>query len=134
MGNVSLIYLHGNQNVVRAYIRGFTGQTGVTDMRIIGAVWQFKYPPADLLWDMVISPEFFPASSNVYSLDRVFDLDSSFSFQVGIPTPTSIYFGIEYVDGEFWPRLGTFPGVLGDPTNKADLPALANYWLPYSVP
>lgn len=130
MGNVTLNYTRGNINVCRAYIKGFTVQSGVTDLAISMNVLFFKYPPLGLAWQMKISDEFLPASSNVYSLDHVFDLASSFSFVGTTPTPTSINFGLMFVPGEGSFRLGTEPSLPGDPAWKVDLNSVLNYWLP----
>ena len=130
MGNVTLNYTGGNQNVVRAYIKGFTVQSGVTNLALSGQILSFDYSPALLHWDLRISDEFYPASSNVYSLDHVFDLPNCFSYVGGVLTPTSINFGLMYVPGEIAFRLGTLPGAAGDPSWQVDLPVLSDYWLP----
>jgi len=130
VGNVTLNYTRGNQNICRAYIKGFTVQAGVTDLAIVGTVLEFKYVPANLRWGLQFNLNFYAPSSNVYSLDYVFDLANSYSFVGLIPTPTSINFGLMFVPGEGSFRLGTEPSLPGDPAWTVDLPALANYWLP----
>lgn len=130
VGNVSLIYVPGIQNLCRGYIKGFTAQAAVTNMAIVGTVLEFDYAPASLHWGLQINPAFFAPSSNYYTTDYVFDLANSYSFVGVVPTPTTIAFGIQFIPGEGAFRLGTNPGGIGDLLNAADLPALGDYWLP----
>lgn len=117
-------------NVVRAYIKGFVVQPLVTNSSLSGKNWTFDYLPANVHWDMLVSDEFYPPTSNVYSLDRVFDLSGSFSYVSGSPVPTVLNFGLMFVPGEFDFRLGTSAGDAGDPAETVDLPTLDDYWLP----
>jgi len=130
MGNVGFNYTRGNLNVCRAYIKGFTVQAGVTNLTLVGQLLHFEYTPAALAWDLVISDEFFPATSNVYSFDHVFNAAASFSYASGSPFGTIINFGLMYIPGEGSFRLGTEPSLSGDPLQSVDLAHVANYWLP----
>ena len=130
MGNVSFVYTRGNLNVCRAYIKGFTVQAGVSNLTLAGHILSFDYTPAALHWDLLISDEFFPATSNVYSFDHVFDPAFCFSYASGVLFPTAINFGLMFVPDEGSFRLGTEPALPGDPAETVDLPAVSDYWLP----
>jgi hypothetical protein len=130
MGNVGFNYTHGNLNCCRAYIKGFTVQSGVTLLTLTGHLLKFEYTPAALRWELLISDEFFPATSNTYSFDHVFDAANCFSFASGSPFPTTINFGLMFIPDEGSFRLGTEPALPGDPAQHVELPAVANYWLP----
>jgi len=111
-------------------VKGFCNQAGVGNASLVGNVWHFEYAPANLKWDMVISDRFFPPSSNTYSMSYIFDLSLSFSYVGAVPAPTTINFGLMFIDGEGSLRLGTEPSLLGDPATAVDLVPLAGYWLP----
>lgn len=134
MGNVSMTYFPPKQWLNRAYIKGFVTQAGVTNSLLAGQHWTFDYPPALLHWDLYVSDEFFPATSNNYTVDHVIDLSQSWSYVLGVPTPTLIYFGLMYVPGEGLPRLGTGPGLDGDPAQRQDLAGVPGYWMPNTAP
>lgn len=130
VGNVTLNYPRGNLWINRASIKGFTTQAGVTNCVLVDSVWMFDYPLASLHWELQVDSRFFPPSTNTYSMSYVIDLANSWSYQSGIPTPTTIDFGLMYIAGEGLPRLGTLPGSMGDPLERADLQPYPNYWLP----
>lgn len=134
VGNVSLNFTRGNLWVNRAQIKGFTVQTGVTNLLLVGDVLRFDYAPASLHWELRIHPKFFPPSSNTYNFDYVFDLANSWSYVGTTPTPTTINFGLMFISGEGLPRLGTEPSLMGDTNQRADLAPLTGYWLPAVSP
>lgn len=130
MGNVTFNYDHPQRWMCRAYVKGFTVQVGVTNLHISTKLVTFDYVPAAAHWSLQISDEFWPATSNMYTLDHVFDEAHCFSTVGGITTPTFLNFGIMYCPGENSLRLGTLPGSPGDFNQRVDLPAVSGYWLP----
>jgi hypothetical protein len=130
MGNVGINYTHGNLWVCRAYVKGFTVQSGVTNLHWTGTVLDFEYTPAALKWELQLNLNFYAPTSNMYSLDHVFDLANSYSFVGIIPTPTTINFGLMFIPGEGSFRLGTEPSLPGDPAQHVELPLVPDYWLP----
>lgn len=114
----------------RAYISGWVGSSGVTNMSYTGGFLHFDYLAPVYTVDLKIKPEFFAPSSNWYTLDWVIDWAASQVYVSGSPLAAGV--GIR-----FWPmtteptwRIQVLATLAVDETQRLDLFPLAHYWRP----
>jgi len=118
-------------NFTRSYISGFVANTGIINMVLVGNVLSYDYLTPAIHLDLVIRPHFLPWSSNVYSLDYVFDAAASQAYVSGSPVSSSQ--GIRFTPMLTEPtyRISTIFGLGIDESLKVDLPAApTGYWRP----
>jgi len=134
MGNVSLIQPCGNQNVVRAYVWGVASPYTITNTRFTGQMVEFDGPGISESWQFLMTDEFFPASSNVYSIDHIFDPAECWHYLGGFASPALVYLGLGYATGVRELMVVFNCLVAADPGQIAALPQLSSYWLPRDPP
>jgi len=130
MGNVSFDILQPEMNFNRAYVRGFVLGSGCSAPSLSGEHLLFGYPPGGQVLDYLIHHNVFVATSNTYSLDRVFDPDNCFCTIGGFPSPTTTLLrlvGLTSVAG-FW--IQVVANFDPDESLRVELPQLSNYWQP----
>jgi len=77
-----------------------------------------------------VSDIFLPATSNVYSLDYVFDEPHCYHYQSGVHSPSFLNLGIKIISGEQDYRIAVATEFTPDPVQVADLEELMGYWRP----
>jgi len=115
---------------VRAYIRGFQGSNGESNLHIFAGqyIFDYLYPLYHAI--LVITPEFLAPSSNVYTLDHVFDAAASQMYYMGSPFTDTQYLEIGVYDRFGGFRIRTQASLAVAPFETCQLEPLANYWLP----
>lgn len=114
----------------RNYILGFTLHFD-GNLRWSGQDVQFDGPSASEFWSFRVSDEFYAASSNVYSVDHVFDADNCFHYLPNpVPSPAFVYIGLAYPADELCARIGFY--CLGTQliSQRIDLPPVTTVWTP----
>jgi hypothetical protein len=124
----------GNQNVVRAYVWGVAAPYTCFNTHLSGQDIVFEGPAPLEAWTFRLTDEFFPASSNVYSVDHIFDADNCFHFFSALPSPALVYLGLGYATGVRELMVVFNCLVAADPGQIAELPQLSSYWLPRDPP
>jgi len=132
MGNVTLLYPEGIQNFPRTYIVGFVLPLTIINTTLAGGVLSFDTNTLQHHWDLPLTAEFAPASSNFYSLDYVFDLATCFHYFLGTPSPSTLNIGLRRLINEGEMRIQVALEFTPDPAQIADLPQISPYWRPYS--
>jgi len=130
MGNVSWHTPTPVPNFTRNYIRGFGAGIGSSGLALASDRLQGFYLAPDYYFDLKIDARFFPASSNVYSLDYVFDASDSWFYAFGVLSTAVIYLGIVFDPNDFSFRVNVLDNVGFDATQVVDLPSPTGYWRP----
>jgi len=127
---VTPILVGRNIDMNRAYVSGWVGSAGVTNMAYAGGFLHFDYLFPAITVDLKIKPEFLAPSSNYYSLDWIIDWSASQVYLSGAP----IAAGVGY---RWWPmtteptwRIQVLATLSVDETQKLDLVPLPAYWRP----
>jgi hypothetical protein len=126
---VVLNYPDGIGNFPRAYIRGFYTADDYPIVSLTDHTLELTQVGYDVQVYLVIRPNFYTPSSNVYSLDYLFDASLSQAYYLGSPylAAFSLVLMADPVDFS-WRIKVTGSGSSGTPT-RADLPPLEGYWL-----
>lgn len=134
MGNIEFLYFAGNPNFTRAYIRGSATPPGIVLTSIFDGLWKFRSADHNNEWELKIRDEVYEASSNVYSLDYVFDLDNCWHYVAGNPSFQQLYISLGYPPDAFdlFILIGAPFGA--DLNEAAEWPFLTHYWLPRDYP
>lgn len=121
------VYLN-NPNFPRSYMKGFVGSGGFTNFVLTGNVLSFDYLFPLVQCNFVVSSVFLPPTSNVYSLDHVFDEPASTVFVGGSPYTGDV--GIKWVAMQTEPvwRIQLLATLSIDETIRADLQPISGYW------
>jgi hypothetical protein len=127
---ITPIYTGPNMNFPRSYIAGFVGSAGVTNMRFVGEILRFDYLAPLILVDLVIKHKFFVPTSNVYSLDYVFDFAASQVYVSGTPVAAGVGVQFRAMSVESTFRLQVLSTLSLDEAQTVDLAAVPGYWLP----
>lgn len=130
MGDVTFIYSDKQFNNPRTYWRGFVAGNYLSNFRLSGQHLLFEYAPANLVLDYRLSDAFYALTSNVYSVDFVFDEANCFGTVAGVHVPVLTFVGK-------WAAV-TRPGVFvwvaadvpADESQVAILPQPGTYWQP----
>jgi len=117
-------------NYVRSYIVGFNLPLTIVNTALAGNILSFDTNTLQHHWDLFVTDEFLPATSNVYSLDHIFDPDQSFHYFLGVPSPSFLNIRVGFVPGEFESRVWVASEFTRDPNQNADLTLPTGYWLP----
>jgi hypothetical protein len=127
---LTLTFPDGVGGFPRAYIKGFISLPPYTMPPIVGNELHLLYPPSGhdfLFW---ITDRFLPPSSNVYSLDFVFDPSLSYFKVFGVPVANSIAVGLVSDPVDFSWRINVGFGLPISHLVTADLTPLPSYWRP----
>lgn len=127
---VVLTYSAGSGNFPRAYIKGFYTDDDYPIVNLSDSVLTLTQTGFDVQVYLQIRTKFFTPSSNVYSLDYVFDASASQAYYLGSPYLAAFDIRLfpDPVDYSFRIKVSG-SGASGAPT-RADLPPLPHYWLP----
>jgi len=123
-------YTTFNYNFNRAYISGFVGCVGMSNMRWSGNTLVSDYGGGVFRFDIVIRPVFFVPSSNVYSLDYIFDNPASQVYQGGLPVPSGMWYGFYPMTTRPEWRILILSSLPADETQRLDLDPQPAYWRP----
>jgi len=127
---VTPIIVGQNINMCRAYISGFVGSAGVTNMVYVGTVLHFDYLYPVITVDLQLKVAFFNPNSNFYTLDWIVDWTSSQVYVSGSPVSAGV--GIKFVAMQTEPawRVQILATLAIDETQRLDLQPVPNYWRP----
>lgn len=117
-------------NFPRSYLSGFVGCVGITNMRFSGNILECDYGGGAFTFSLVVKHNVFVASSNVYSLDYVFDNAASHVDAGGVPVPSGMWYGWYPMTTRPEWRILILSSLAADETQRLDLPRLPNYWRP----
>ena len=117
-------------NFPRSYMSGFVGCVGITNMRWSGETLVCDYGGGAFRFDLVVTHKFFVPSSNVYSLDYVFDNAASQVYSGGLPVPSGMWYGYYKMTTRPEWRILILSSLAPDETQLLDLDRLPNYWRP----
>lgn len=127
---LTLTYPKGAGNFPRSYIKGFVGVVSY-DMFIVGNELHLDRASSGDVFVFWITDRFLAASSNVYSLDYVFDPALSYWTRFGVALPNTIPITLTSDPNDFSFRIAIAEGVNTDFTVIANLsPPAPSYWLP----
>lgn len=130
MGNITFTYTKPKIEFPRTYVKGFVSCVGTSHFTWDGEYLEFYYlyPVSRLVcgvYDHFINP-----SSNVYSLDFVFDPDKSTIYQSGIPTPAAVPVDFIYLSSDNSYRINLVAQLPVDPLTTVDYAQPSGYWRP----
>jgi len=130
VGDVTFFYPSPRPNYVRAYIVGFNLPLTIINTSLSGN--HLTFDTSDLVhhWDLRVLNDFLAATSNVYSIDHIFNDALSFHTISGVHSPSFLNIRVGFVPGEFELRVWVASEFTRDPNQNADLPPLSSYWLP----
>jgi len=130
MGNITFIYPSQKIWFPRTYVKGFVSCVGTSHFTWDGEYLEFYYlyPITRLVCG--VYDHFIPLTSNVYSLDYVFDPDKSTIYQSGIPIPAAVPIDFKYVPADFSYRIVLVSQLPVDPATVVDYGQPAGYWQP----
>lgn len=130
MATVTPIYTNPHFNMVRAYVSGFVGSVGMSNMILSPGNLDFDYLAPLIHVRLTVTPEFQPPSSNCYTLDHVFDFTTSEVTLSGAPIDAGV--GVKFVamHTEATWRIQVLATLAADETVKSDLLPLSAYWRP----
>jgi len=131
--SVTPILVGHNVNMVRSYMSGFVGSVGVTNMDYVGGFLHFDYLAPLITVDLKIRPVFFAPSSNVYTLDYVFDWAASQVYVSGSPVAAGVGYKFVAMSTEPTWRIQVLATLAIDETQRLDLFPLAHYWRPLVI-
>jgi hypothetical protein len=117
-------------NMNRAYMSGFVGCAGITNMHWNGEILECDFAGGAYTFSLVVNHKFFVPSSNVYSLDYVFDNAASQVYQGGLPVPSGMWYGYYPMTTRPEWRILILSSLAADETQRLDLTPKANYWRP----
>jgi len=103
-------------------------------MAIVGQALEWYYSGTRYFAHLEIADRFWTPSSNVYSLDYVFDRDGSYLMRDGVVIDAIFWLALPFVVELQQYRVQVFADVGYDYTISADLLPLANYWCPIYPP
>lgn len=123
-------YTTFNYNMNRAYMSGFVGCVGITNMHWVGETLVCDYNPGNFRFDLVVNHNFFQPSSNTYSLDYVFDNADSQVYQAGVPVASGMWYAYHPMTTRPEWRIWILSSLAVDETQRLDLVRLPGYWRP----
>lgn len=125
---LTLTYPRGNPWLPRAYIWGFIAGSWITSVSLAGQNLILSKPSLNLVYNLAIDSRFFPASSNTYSLDYVFDLSGCYATISGVPIDTGAEVLLDYDPETFSLVVRIFDGTPMLHSLTAELGHVPNYW------
>lgn len=117
-------------NMNRAYISGFVGCVGITNMHWSGETLSCDYGGGAFTFELVIRHKFFVPTSNTYSLDYVFDNTASQVYQGGIPVASGMWYGFYPMTTRQEWRILILSSLAADESQRLDLDPKPGYWRP----
>lgn len=127
---VTPFYTTYNYNFNRAYLSGFVGCVGITNMHWVGNTIVCDYGGGSFRFDIVVKPNVFAPTSNTYSLDYVFDNAASQVYSGVTPVPSGMWYGFYKMTTRPEWRILILSSLAADETQRLDLTPKANYWRP----
>jgi hypothetical protein len=125
---LTLTYPDGKPNFTRAYMWGFITGSFIDTVTLSGQNLQLYNTSLDLLYNLHVASRFLAPSSNVYSLDFVFELASSYATIHGVQIDTGAQILLDYDPVTFSNMIRIFDGFPPLHTRVTPLPHLAGYW------
>lgn len=130
MATVTPIYTNPRFTFNRAYLTGFVGSVGVTNLALLGNLVDFDYLFPNYHVSLYLKPNFWDWNSNRYTLDYIFDFSLSSVTLGGTPIDAGI--GIRFYPMTTEPTwriqvLATLPPL---ETQRCDLQGNPLYWRP----
>lgn len=122
-------YPAGKGGFPRAYIKGFMTTSDYTIVGLSGNVLEMTETGLDVQIYLVIQPFFLSPSSNVYSLDYVFDEAACTAFYLHVPHLFGLSLKLVADPIQFAWRILITGSSLVQPITRADLAPLPGYWL-----
>lgn len=117
-------------NFNRAYLSGFVGCVGITNMRWSGETLVCDYGGGVYRFDLVVNHNFFVPTSNTYSLDYVFDNPASQVYQSGLPVASGMWYAFYPMTTRPEWRILILSSLAADETQLLDLDQKPGYWRP----
>jgi len=127
---VTPILVGRNMDFCRAYLSGFVGSVGVTNMAYVGTILHFDYLAPLITVDLQIKVAFFNPNSNFYTLDWIIDWSSSQVYLSGSPISAGVGYKFVAMATEPTWRVQVLATLAIDETQRLDLDPLAGYWRP----
>lgn len=127
---LTIIYPTWKINMPRSYMKGFVGSADVSNMHYSGETLVFEYLAPAYRVDLVIQHKFFVPSSNVYSIDHVFDAAASQGYLFGSPFAATINVAFYPMTTEATWRIRVLSVLAPLESQKLDLAPLTGYWRP----
>jgi hypothetical protein len=117
-------------NFPRSYVSGFVGSAGITNMVVAGQAldWDYLFPIVHAHFP-ILTP-FYTPSSNIYSLDHVFDEPACVVTVFGSPISGDVYVDWLHAPQENAWRVWVYASLTLDTSIKADLPPYVPSWNP----
>jgi len=128
--SITPILIGRNMPFTRAYMSGFVGSVGVTNMAYVGSILHFDYLAPLITVDLQIRVAVLTPSSNHYTLDYVFDFASSQVYLSGNPIAAGVGYKFVAMATEPTWRIQVLATLAIDETQLLDLAGLAGYWRP----
>lgn len=116
--------------MTRAYMSGFVGSAGTSNMIFAGNQLDFDYLAPVYHVRLIVTNRFFPPSSNRITLSYVFNWAASEVTQSGVPISAGVGIRFYAMTTEPTWRIQVLATLAVDETVRADLLPLANYWRP----
>lgn len=127
---ITPILVGNNMHFPRSYISGFVGSSDVTNMTYFGADLYFQYLAPIYEIFLRLNPKVVAPSSNVYTLDYVFDFAASQVYASGVPIAAGVGYKFVAMQSEPTWRIQVLATLAIDETQKLDLAKLPGYWRP----
>jgi len=128
--SVTLFYPQGSGHFPRAYIRGFYTDDDYPIVNLFGGVLELTQIGYDVQIYLQIRSAFIVPTSNVYTLDYVFDAGASEAYYLGTPYAAGIYIQLVNDPVDFsWRIRVNGSNTPGTPT-RVDLAPKPLYWRP----
>lgn len=104
--------------------------TGIETVTLAGQYLEFTTGGGHVLFRLKIADRFYPASSNSYSLDYVFDPTDMNAYIDGVPAAGTLALRVGVAAGhpDFWLKIDAGGSI--DPSKRVEIPALSSYWRP----
>jgi hypothetical protein len=127
---LTLFYPATPPNFPRSYCKGFITSTFITTIFLSGTNVVMTKPAFNLVYNLAITPRFYAPTSNIYSLDFVFDPAGSYATILGIPIDTGLFIATVFDPVDFSYRIHCEASSPPSHSLIADLPAVPGYWTP----
>lgn len=125
----TFFYPSGIPNFPRSYMKGFVGSSGMINMVVSGQFLDFDYLSSFVHCHWKMNSFFYPATSNTYSLDYIFDGPASQTFVGGVLTPGNSAIVFHAMTTQAAWRIQLLATLPVDESQFADLaPMGSGYW------
>jgi len=127
---LTLFYPAVPPNFPRSYCKGFITSNFITTISLSGANVVMAKPAFSLVYNLAITSRFFAPTSNVYSLDFVFDPAGSYATIGGVLIDTGLFIATVFDPVDFSYRIHCEASSPPDPSLVVDLVPVPGYWTP----